>query len=106
MNSTAFCNGCKRSFSSLQKLVRHCNKQKCGTNPSVEVNNNDDRTQVIQTPSQTTTQAVEQPVEQSAVQPIASNISSPMAGTSPMEKVVEPLACTVALTRIICVIVR
>lgn len=99
MNSTVFCNGCKRSFSSLQKLVKHCKKQKCGTN-------NDDRTQVDHPNIQSTTQVVEQTVEQPAVQPIVSNISSPMAGISPIEEDVEPLAGTVALTRIIYVVIK
>ena len=96
MNSTAFCNGCKRSFSSLEKLVRHCKKQKCGTSQAVGVPSINDRTQTDQPSLQSTARSVDQHAEQPVDQPVASNISSPMADPSPIEEDLEPLAGIVA----------
>ncbi|OBZ80160.1 hypothetical protein A0J61_11791, partial [Choanephora cucurbitarum] len=84
MNSTAYCNGCKRSFSSPQNLKNIARNKSVFTTSTTQV--------VEQSVEQSVEQPVEQTVEQPAVQPIVSNISSPMAGISPIEEDVEPLA--------------
>ena len=97
MNSTAICNVCKRSFSSVQKLVRHSKKQKCSTNQAVEIVSNKDGTQANQSVVSSISQHAETPAvqhaiqyrEKSAVQPTDSNIDSPIADPSPMEEDVE-----------------
>lgn len=104
MNTSFFCHPCKRAFASLDEYVKHNTKKQCVTNDVISRFNQQNQAASTSTTTTNvmnvdTTATTAEPivavstesanVQPTEFEPVQSNISSPMAASSPMSEDTE-----------------
>lgn len=106
MNSSFFCHPCKRAFASLDEYVKHNTKKQCIANYAIGRLNSQSSNESLfasTTTSDVTNEAITAaitgsnaaaatepaPIESDETELVHSNISSPMAASSPMNEDIE-----------------